>query len=42
MLPKSAAAAGIDFTHLCRRLIDYALSAYLARGSGAVPAARGT
>ncbi|MFQ5655696.1 MAG: D-alanine--D-alanine ligase [Planctomycetota bacterium] len=36
LLPKSAAAAGIGFAALCRRLIDYALSAYLARGAVAL------
>ena len=33
LLPQCAAAAGIDFTALCRRLIDYALSAHLMRGA---------
>ncbi|MEM7260896.1 MAG: D-alanine--D-alanine ligase [Planctomycetota bacterium] len=38
LLPKCAAAAGIDLTALGRRLIDYALSAYLSRGAEALPA----
>ena len=33
IFPKAAAAAGIDYTTLCRRVIDYALSAHLARGA---------
>ncbi len=35
LLPQAAAAAGIDFTALCRRLIDYAISAHLLRSAGA-------
>ena len=34
LLPQAAAAAGIDFTALCRRLIDYAISAHLLRSAG--------
>lgn len=36
LLPKSAEAAGIDYTTLCRRLIDYSLSVYLTRGAESV------
>jgi D-alanine-D-alanine ligase len=35
LLPQAAAAAGIDFTTVCRRLIDYAISAHLLRSAGA-------
>ena len=38
LFPKCAMAHGLDMTSLCRRLIDYALSAYLARGSEALHA----
>ena len=34
LFPQSAAAAGIDFTQLCRRLIDFAISAHLFRSAG--------
>ncbi|MGA1202845.1 MAG: D-alanine--D-alanine ligase family protein [Planctomycetota bacterium] len=34
LLPQAAAAAGIPFPTLCRRLIDYAISAHLWRRSG--------
>ncbi len=34
LFPQAAAAAGIDFTTLCRRLIDYAISAHLFRSAG--------
>lgn len=33
LLPQAAAAAGIDFTGLCRRLIDYAISSHLLRSA---------
>ncbi len=33
LFPKCAKEHGLDMTSLCRRLIDYALSAYLARGA---------
>ncbi len=33
LLPECAGAAGLDFTALCRRLIDYSLSAHLARSA---------
>lgn len=36
IFPKTAAAVGLNFTLLCRRLIDYALSAHLNRGANAV------
>lgn len=39
LLPQCAAAAGIDATTLFRRLIDYSLSAYLAKGAESVPGA---
>lgn len=39
LMPLAAAAAGIDMTSLCRRIIDYALSAHLARGASAAPTA---
>ncbi len=32
LFPKCAAAAGLEFPQLCRRVIDYALSEYLSRG----------
>lgn len=35
LLPQAAAAAGIDFTALCRRMIDHAISAHLFRSAGA-------
>lgn len=39
LMPLSAASAGLDMTALCRRIIDYALSAHLARGASAAPTA---
>ncbi|MFN0057336.1 MAG: ATP-grasp domain-containing protein [Planctomycetota bacterium] len=39
LLPKCAESAGIEFNALCRRLIDYALSAYLAKGAESLYAA---
>lgn len=38
LFPQAAAAAGIDFTALCRHMIDFALSTHLSRGATA-PAA---
>ena len=36
LLPQAAAAAGINFTALCRRLIDSAISAHLMRSADGV------
>ncbi|MEM7166860.1 MAG: D-alanine--D-alanine ligase [Planctomycetota bacterium] len=39
LFPQAAAAAGVDFTALCRHMIDFALSTHLSRGASITPAA---